>query len=290
MSANDHNGYFGLNAAHVAEMTDVEALTYATPVNIGELGGIIEIALDPDTATDPVYATDRIWIDAQVDNGFTGTMRLVNIWGHPVLRPLFAKFCGYTIASDGTLLGTSDVAPVPFALMGSTSGNLEDKRCCYLKVQAGKPSRKTQTKEGGVNNLPDEIPITARPVVLPDGTKTSFYENVPADGDLFDDFFEAVRLGSSDCNLNALVVGTLRLTPNFDPAITEYTASTSSSSVAVTAITSDEDATVVLKNGTTAVTNGGSASLSTGTNTITATVSNGTSDEKKYTVVVTKTA
>ena len=188
-----HNGYFGLNAAHVAELTNEANLTYGTPVDIGELGGIVAINLDPQVTTDPVYATDRVWIDGQVDNGFTGTLRLINIWGHATLRPLFAKFCGYKIAADGTLLGVSDQAPVPFALMGSTSGNLEDKRCCYLRVQAAKPSRNAQTKEGGITNYPDEIAITARPVKLSSGDTITFYENVPADGELYEDFFEAVR-------------------------------------------------------------------------------------------------
>ena len=188
-----HNGYFGLNAAHVAELTDVDELTYGTPVDIGELGGIISINLDPQTASDPVYATDRVWIDGQVDNGFTGTMSLVNIWGHATLRPLFARFCGYEISADGTLLGISDKDPVPFALMGSTSGNLEDKRTCYLYVKANKPSRNAQTKNGGINNLPDEVPIVARPIKLANGKTLTFYENVPADGTLYTNFFNAVR-------------------------------------------------------------------------------------------------
>lgn len=192
-NATGHNGYFGLPAAHIALLTDEESLTYGDMVDVGENGGIIEIALSSQTSTDTTYASDRPWIDSETDNGFDGTMRLVNVWGNAVLRPIFAQICGYKIAGDGTLLGTSDQPRTPFALLSESSGNIEGKRICYYKVQAGKPDKNAKTKEDGSSNQPDEFSIVCRPVKLPDGDTATFYENVPADGDLYTDFFEAVR-------------------------------------------------------------------------------------------------
>lgn len=87
--------------------------------------------------------------------------------------------------------------------------------------------------------------------------------------------------------LSGLTVGALTLTPTFNSNTTEYTVTTSAATNKITATPEDEDATVVIKNGTTTVQNEGSATWSAGENTVTVTVTNGES-EKVYTVVVTK--
>ena len=90
-----------------------------------------------------------------------------------------------------------------------------------------------------------------------------------------------------DCNLSALTVGTLRLSPTFSAGNVSYTAETSSSSSVVTAAANDSDATVTIKNGSTTVNNGSAASWSAGENVLTVTVTNGNAS-KVYTVTVTK--
>lgn len=90
-----------------------------------------------------------------------------------------------------------------------------------------------------------------------------------------------------DTTLNSLTVGTLPLTPSFAPSRYSYAAETTESSVAVTAVPNDSDATVAIKNGSTTVTNGGSASLSAGENVIKVTVTNGTATQE-YTITVIK--
>ena len=66
----------------------------------------------------------------------------------------------------------------------------------------------------------------------------------------------------------------------------EYTATTSNASNKVTATPTDSAATVVIKNGTTDVTNGGNATWTEGENVLTITVSGGAPDTV-YTVTVT---
>lgn len=73
--------------------------------------------------------------------------------------------------------------------------------------------------------------------------------------------------------------------------MTEYTATSSAASLKVTATPADDSATVTIKKGSTTITNGGNASLSSGTNTLTITVRDGTyprTVEKVYTVTVTR--
>ena len=93
-----------------------------------------------------------------------------------------------------------------------------------------------------------------------------------------------------NANLSGLTIGSLELTPSFDPDVTEYTATTENASNKVTATAADETASILIKNGGTEVTNGGNASWSLGENVLTIKVTDGHGPtlEKIYTVTVTK--
>ena len=87
-------------------------------------------------------------------------------------------------------------------------------------------------------------------------------------------------------NLTVLRLGSLTLTPEFDPGVIEYTASTSNATTAVTATPEDSSAAVTLKLGGAAVTS--PVTWASGENTLTVEVTNG-DVSKTYTVTVTKT-
>lgn len=91
-----------------------------------------------------------------------------------------------------------------------------------------------------------------------------------------------------DTTLSTLTIGSLTLTPTFDPDTTSYTAETSNATDAITAEATDDNATVEIKNGSVVITSGGDATWTSGENTVTITVTNGTAT-KVYTVVVTYT-
>lgn len=87
-------------------------------------------------------------------------------------------------------------------------------------------------------------------------------------------------------SLSGLTIGTLTLSPTFDPDVTEYTATTTNATNKVTATPTDENADVTIMLGDVEVTNGGSATWQEGENTLTVTCSqNG--GETVYTVTVT---
>lgn len=79
----------------------------------------------------------------------------------------------------------------------------------------------------------------------------------------------------------------MTLTPTFSGSVTAYTATTSNASNKVTATPTDEDATIEILLGETEIENGTNATWEVGENTLTITVTNGTS-ETVYTVTVTK--
>ena len=87
--------------------------------------------------------------------------------------------------------------------------------------------------------------------------------------------------------LSALIIGTLNITPAFDPRVDTYAVTTTNASDRVTAIAQDSTATIAIDNGGTTVTNGNTASWSAGENELTITVTNG-GNTSIYTVIVTR--
>lgn len=88
--------------------------------------------------------------------------------------------------------------------------------------------------------------------------------------------------------LETLTIGALTLAPTFDGDAFTYTASTVGASAIVTAVATDPDAIITIRNGTAVVPNGTAATWAVGANVVTITVKNGEADNV-YTVTVTKT-
>ncbi len=107
--------------------------------------------------------------------------------------------------------------------------------------------------------------------------------------DLNGDLYQIEEVSSADAEaaLSSLTVGELVLSPAFNSGTLDYTAATTNASDKITAAPTAGAATVAIKNGSTTVNNGAAASWSSGENTVTVTVTNG-SNTRVYTVVVTK--
>lgn len=184
-----------------------------------------------------------------------------------------------------------------FALAWELTGDKGGRRVVWYGCTGTEPTFTSATDTDSKTEASETSTITASYVRVPEtvnGTTTvvercqwSCEKGHPLYNNFFTQLPHATMSDGEDVTLSTLTVGTLRLSPNFNSGTIDYTATTTSSSVDVTAIASDADATVAIKNGSTTVTNGGSASLSAGENTITVTVTNGEST-KVYTVVVTK--
>ena len=86
--------------------------------------------------------------------------------------------------------------------------------------------------------------------------------------------------------LATLSIGSVSLSPAFDPGIRNYTAATTNATNTITS-TGADGASVTIKNGSTTVTSGSSATWSEGANTVTITATKG-GISTVYTVIVTK--
>lgn len=87
--------------------------------------------------------------------------------------------------------------------------------------------------------------------------------------------------------LSALAVGSLTITPTFDPEVTEYTATTTNSTNKITATPADETAEVAIESDDATIAADGTATWAAGANEVTITVTKGDL-ERVYTVTVTK--
>ena len=88
-------------------------------------------------------------------------------------------------------------------------------------------------------------------------------------------------------SLSGLTIGSLTLTPEFDPDVKQYTATTSNATNKVTATAADgADVTIML--GETEMENGTAATWADGENTLTVTVAEDGKTDGVYTVTVTK--
>ncbi len=85
------------------------------------------------------------------------------------------------------------------------------------------------------------------------------------------------------------MVGTLSLSPAFDPNTLAYTASTTNATNKVTAAPVSQKARITILNGDAPVQNGGTATWTDGENVLKVTVENGTT-RRVYTVTVSKSA
>lgn len=98
---------------------------------------------------------------------------------------------------------------------------------------------------------------------------------------------KAILVSHKGADLKQLTIGSLSLSPAFSGATKAYTTSTTNASNTISAEAVDSSADIVIKNGSTVIQNGTSATWQSGENTVTVTVTNGISTET-YTVTVTK--
>lgn len=184
------DGFVGVKNFHIAPITDVESLTYDTPVDVGSKAGLVAIQASRDTNETPAYANDEVWLTGRTDNGGTGTISIRDI-GDAEVRELIADLSGYLVTTEGDVLALSGVAPKPCAILCEQTGYIHGRRKLFYYVELGKPDFEANTKENEATVGQIDIPFTYRPVELAAGvvatTRDSFYGN-----STYENFFQAV--------------------------------------------------------------------------------------------------
>ena len=276
----------GLKNMVIAPITsdNIEGTTYGT---LQAVAGAIEASITPDNAEPEVQYFDDAEGDVLYpDPELTFKTKLADI-------PLIIQkmIFGNQIDDNGVLIRTANDKPPYFAVGFKSEKSNGKYRFIWLYKVRAKPVTETYaTREGKtINRQTGEVEWCAikrisdnRYQAIADEGENGFTAQKAAA------FLESVY--TPDFNftaLSALSFGSLTLSPTFSAGVTEYTATTATATNTITATAADSDATVVIKNGNTTVTSGSAATWVSGINTVTITVTNGSSS-RVYTVVVTK--
>ena len=274
---------FNLKNVYYAILTETVnngATTYswATPVHVP---GAVSMSLDAQSELNPFYADGIVYYQSVSQNGYQGDLEMAK-YPDQMLQDVWRM----TLGSTSKVL-TENIAnePKPFALLFQIDGDVDNELYVLYNCKGTKPGIASATNTDTKDPQTETSTISATPLengnVLarttgdtPSAIKTGWFSNVYVEGD-------------SAASLSALTIGQLVLTPSFAEGTTEYTAETTNSTDVITAAASDDDATIVIKNGSNTVTNGSAATWTAGENTVTITVTNG-DVSKVYTVTVTK--
>lgn len=276
----------GLKNMVIAPITsdNIEGTTYGA---LQAVAGAIEASITPDNAEPEVQYFDDAEGDVLYpDPELTFKTKLADI-------PLIIQkmIFGNQIDDNGVLIRTANDKPPYFAVgFKSEKSNGKYRFIWLFKVRAKPVTETYATREGKtINRQTGEVEWCAikrnsdnRYQAIADEGENGFTAQKAAA------FLESVYTPDFNSTaLSALSFGSLTLSPTFSAGVTEYTATTATATNTITATAADSDATVVIKNGNTTVTSGSAATWVSGINTVTITVTNGSSS-RVYTVVVTK--
>ena len=263
---------YNLKNVHVAKLT-IKAdgtFEYATPRHIP---GAVSLTLDAEGDNTPFYADGIVYFRTISNNGYTGSleMALIPDWFRE-------EYLQEIKDANGVLVENAD---------------LTDQ--VYFAVSS-------QTKEASITPVTETLNLTAD--ARSDGlvkSKTGEDTNAETYNNWYNSVYVPVNSGSGDeedegedtpaaetaAKLSALSIGSLTLSPEFDPDVTSYTATTTNATNTISA-TGDDGADVAITVNGSEHSSGSAATWETGENTVTIVVSGTGLTSRTYTITVTK--
>ena len=168
--------------------------------------------------------------------------------------------------------------------------NVNKYRAILLKKVMFSVPADAATTEG--EEIDWQVPELSGKILRDDTAKKAWKCEATFDTEAEAEIYLRYKLGitaGSNADLSELKIGTLTLTPEFDPDETNYTVSTSNATNAVSATPDDENATFEIRVNGSVIESGSSATWNAGSNTVTVkvTAADGVTT-KTYEVTVTK--
>ncbi len=271
---------FNICNVHYAILTVTEngGFSFGTPV---PMPGAVSLALDANGEPSNFYADGYAYYTISNNMGYEGDLELAMVpesFRTDVLKE--------TLDSNSVLIENANVETENFALLFEFDGDVRKIRHVLYNCAASRPGIESKTNEDEVEVQTETLTLTASPLAngfvkakTGDDTTDAVYQN----------WYSAVYLPqeAADATLSALTIGSLALTPAFDPETTAYAVTTSNATNAVSATANADGASVAITVNGTEHTSGAAATWQAGENTVEVTVTN-SGMEKTYTVTVTK--
>ena len=278
----DNKVKYNLKNAHYALLTfgadDVPQ--FGTPV---PMPGSVSISLDANGEPENFYADGIAYYVINNNMGYEGDLELALI-----PESFRTDVLGEKLDANGVLVEDSNTELAAFALLFEFDGDRKHIRHVLYNCSASRPGIEGKTNEDSKEVQTETLTIKATP--LPDGkvkAKTGNTTNLTAYNGWYDAVYLPEPEPEADAALQSLTIGSLALTPAFDPDVTEYAVTTSNATNTVTAVPRAEAASAAITVNGTAIESGTAATWEDGENTVEVAVTNGTA-AKTYTVTVTK--
>lgn len=280
-------GLDGLYYAKITENANGEE-TYGTPTKLAKA---ISVDLSIELAEATLFADDG---DSETVKEFKAGK--ISLGVDDIGSQVAADLIGATVDANGVVVSASEDVGQPVAVgFRAKKANGKYRYFWLYKVVFGTPSTSLATKGDSITFSTPTIEGTVmrRNKVGADGKhpwKTEVTEGtagVPEQtvSTWFDEVYEP-NTTADGTSLQTLSIGSLSLTPLFNPKTYNYSATTSNASNVVNA-TADDAATITLKVNNASASIGSSVTWQSGDNIVSITVTNG-DNSKTYTVVVTK--
>lgn len=281
----------GLDKPHFAVITEDSYgnESYGTPQVLAKA---ISVDLSVELLNAIVYADDG---PDEVINQFKQGSFTLNI--NDLKSQVAAALLGAKVDANGALVHTSEDVSPPVAIgFRALKPNGKYRYFWLYRVTFSVPSDALATKGDSITVQTPSLTGTVTRRHKPDSQGNHPWKAEITDGETgisdsavsgwFDDVYEPIYSDAS-VSLSGLVIGSISLSPTFDAATTEYTASTSNATNTITATAADNTAAVAITVNGNSLTNGTSATWETGENNVAVTVTKG-SMTKTYTAIVTK--
>lgn len=291
ISAKTNKVKFNLKNVHVAKLIENDGqYSFSTPK---ALPGAVNLSLDAEGESNPFYADDIVYYRSDSNNGYSGTLELALVpdW----FRQSFLR---EILDGRGVLVESANITDkVYFALLFEFAGDAHKIRHCMYKCSVSRPSVASQTKEASTTPVTETLNITCDP--LEDGIVKTKTTSDTANA-TYTNWFQSVYLPQvtqeqlngdvSDiayAKLATLTMGSLSLSPSFDPDVTTYVVATENASNVITATGADSAVATITVNGS-AHTSGSAATWQTGSNTVVVTATKTGCTPTAYVITVTK--
>lgn len=174
---------FGLKNVHIAFLDDG---TYGKPIPVK---GAVSWTPSAVGDSNPFYADDIIYYNAQSNNGYEGDLSVATLPDEVI-----AEMMGWEFDKErGILTEIADGQPKEFAMLYEVQGDARPRRTVYYRCQAQRPAKEEQTKGESVEVNPEQLTIKVSPIEIEDKllVKRTIEKN-DTNAEEFEGFFESV--------------------------------------------------------------------------------------------------
>ncbi len=251
---------FGIKNLHYATYTTNPdgTVSYNTPVSVP---GTVSIGLEPLGEMLEFYADDMLYFAGSENSGYQGTLEIAH-----VPDQFRIDVFGDTMSGNGLLVENVNAQPRSVALMFEFSGDQRKRRVVLYNCAIQRPGVASTTNTNTKTINTSSMQVTASP--RPDGVVRSCTTDT-TESSVYNNWYTSVP-SATDADvpqLSTLTIGSATLSPTFAADVTNYDATTTTSTGAVTATAGTGVAVAITVNGA-SIASGDTAAWEAGDNIV----------------------